>query len=216
MIDFSKFDKEIGVTDDSGIFALCRAEIVPNKKDGKNLRCDVDRMGPVGIHRWVDAENRCECGRTEPLNGFTNDHYVTVDMVYSSYAVIAAVPYGFVMHIELNTAEQEDLLLREPHHLRTFQELLRYLVEWEWAYNFGSREAAAEVCHGMLSVMNMPTAVYDWVINEVPFGRLGRFLSGHVDAAARTTEEIPQLTTEAKEWLNKLFIDCRNYEIGEI
>jgi hypothetical protein len=64
--------------------------------------------------------------------------------------------------------------------------------------------------------MNMPTAVYDWVINEVPLGRLGRFLSGHVDAAARTIEEIPPLTTEAKEWLNKLFIDCRNYEIGEI
>jgi hypothetical protein len=116
----------------------------------------------------------------------------------------------------LNTVEQEDLLLREPHHLRTFQELLRYLVEWEWAYNLGSREAAAEVCHGMLSVMNMPTVVHDWVINEVPFGRLGRFLSGNVDAAARTTEEIPPLTVESKEWLNKLFIDCMNYEIGEI
>lgn len=216
MTSLDIFDKEIGVSDDTGIFALCRAEIVPDRRDGENQRCDIDHMGPVGIHRWIDAENKCECGRTEPLNGFTNDHYVTVDMVYSSFAVIAAIPYGFVMHIELNTEEQESLLLREPHHLRTFQELMRYFVEWDWAYSLGSRESAAEVCHGMMTVMEMPSAVYDWVVNEVPFGRLGQFLSGHPDAAARTTDVIPPLTTEAREWLEKLILECTNYNIGTI
>jgi hypothetical protein len=133
-------------------------------------------------------------------------------MIYSSYPVIAAVPHGFVRHIELNTPEQEARLLREPHNLRTYQELLRYLVEWAWVYDLGSREATAEVCHGMLSVMNMPQPVYDWVVNEVPFGRLGRFLSGNTDAAARTTDTIPPLTPEAQEWLEQLMRDSIEYE----
>lgn len=207
-LSFSTFCKEIGVSDDTGVFALCRAEIVP----GQTGRCDSEKMGPVGIHRWIDAENKCECGRTEPLDIYTNDHYVTVDMLWSSFPVIAAIPYGFVRHIELNTPEQEDALLREPHHLRTFQEMLRYMIEWDWAYDLGSREAAADVCHGMLSVMNMPQPVYDWVIEEIPFGRLGRFLSGNTDAADRTSDLIPPLTTEALEWLEKLMNDSREYE----
>jgi hypothetical protein len=206
--NFSTFHKEIGVSDDTGIFGVCRAEVVP----GRTGRCDINRMGPVGNHRWIDAENKCDCGKTEPLDVITNDHYITVDMIYSSYPVIAAVPHGFVRHIELNTPEQEARLLREPHNLRTYQELLRYLVEWAWVYDLGSREATAEVCHGMLSVMNMPQPVYDWVVNEVPFGRLGRFLSGNTDAAARTTDTIPPLTPEAQEWLEQLMRDSIEYE----
>jgi hypothetical protein len=212
MTNFNTFHKEIGVSDDTGIFGVCRAEIVL----GKTGRCDTNRMGPVGNHLWIESENKCDCGKTEPLDVITNDHYVTVDMIYSSYPVIAAVPYGFVRHIELNTPEQEDKLLREPHNLRTYQELLRYLVEWAWAYDLGSREATARVCYGMLSVMDMPSVVYDWVINEVPFGRLGRFLSGNTDAAARTTDTIPPLTTEAQEWLEKLINYSIDYETGEI
>jgi hypothetical protein len=206
--NFNKFYKEIGVSDNTGFFGVCRAEIVP----GRTGRCDTNRMGPVGNHRWIDAENKCDCGKTEPLDAITNDHYITFDMIYSSYPVIAAVPYGFVRHIELNTAEQEAIIIREPHNLRTYQELLRYLVEWAWAYDLGSREATAQVCHGMLSVMNIPQPVYDWVVNEIPFGRLGRFLSGNTDAAARTTDIIPPLTTEAQEWLEQLVCDSIDYE----
>jgi hypothetical protein len=64
----------------------------------------------------------------------------------------------------------------------------------------------------MLSVMNMPQPVYDWVVNEVPFGRLGRYLSGNTDAAARTTDTIPPLTPEAQKWLEQLMRDSIEYE----
>ena len=186
----------------NGMYALCRAEVVD--VGGKNRRCDNGRMGPVGVHRWIETENRCECGRTEPLNKYTNDHFVTLADVHGFRTVIAALPYGFVMFLELKADEMEQRLLLEPNHVRSLQELLRYFVEWDWAYGLGSREAAAELCHGMLSVMEMPSGVYDWVVSEVPFGRLGRFLSGHTDAAARTTDAIPPLTTEAQEWLENL------------
>ena len=121
-------------------------------------------------------------------------------------------PHGLVVYFELKNELDEETLIRMPHHARSIQEILRYIVEWDWAFTeLGSTEQVAKTCHGIMSVINMPSSIKDFIVNTVPCEKLGRFLQGHPDARARTIEYIPGLPDDLSEWLYEKIDSCRPF-----
>lgn len=208
------YDKEIGINDNKGIFAVCKVINVP-LSDEEYLdqdRCDRGSIGPSGFHIWNEETSKCSCGLEERPNEITKDHIITIEDVAAYSCVIEALPYGFVVYIEMHDSELEEEMIRWPHHCRTLQEILRYIVEWAWAYEeLGNREEIAEVCHGMMIVLDVPKDIYDWIVATIPPEKVGRYLAGHPDARARTTEVIPDLSDEASAWLRTKIVLTRTF-----
>lgn len=196
--------KTVGINDRQGVFAVCAAGITQGD------RCDSTRLGPVSLHRWDEQSAVCSCGSTDRPHDITLDHYVTIDMVEQHYPVIEAVPYGFIVYVELRTTDQEDEMARMPLHTRTIQELLRYMIEWEWMASIGITDPIAVLCRNMMSVMNPPDDVRQWVLDNVPYSQLGRFLRGDVDARERPSG-VPDLVDYVDEWIASQVIKCRRY-----
>jgi len=205
------YHKIVGATDNIGVFALTRAGISPDLAEVyPHVRCDSAATGPLSFHYEVDG--KCVCGSDELPDPFTGDHVVLAEDLTMYYPVIEALPYGFIVYLELDEDEKEEHMIRRPYHTRTLQEMLRYLVEWDWAYReLGSTEEVAIVSHGMLDVMGFPDNLRQWVINQIPYEKLGRFLRGDSDANARTTEPIPELSMEINEWLVSQITKCRAF-----
>ena len=211
------FYRKQGVDDNRGLFCVTKFDVIPKQflDNGDYIRCDAGYPGPRSFHYWDGTE--CSCGLSTPPDPSTGHHIVHLDNVRASLPVIDAYPYGAIIYIELHPEELEDQLILEPHHTRTLQELLRYLIEWDWAYTeLNSIEEIAVISNGIVNTLNIPSSIKDWVIANVPEEKLGRFLKGETNARERTTKQIPDLTEELDEWLYSKISKCRTYqEFGE-
>lgn len=208
------FDKIVGVNDNKGFFAVCKMIVVPPKDviEGEDDRCDRGTYGPSGLHRWDETANQCSCGSTEQPNEITGDHVIVLEDLLAYYPILEAIPHGFVVYIELKDAALEEEAIRWPHHTRTLQEMLRYIIEWSWAHDaLGNREEIAVICKGIVDTLSVPSFVEEWVLADVPPEKVGRYLQGHPDARARTTEPIPELPADVSAWIHELIINCRTF-----
>jgi hypothetical protein len=205
-----RMNKIIGETDNIGLFCLTRADVVLEESG----RCNPLTTGPASFHVWDEESNLCSCGLDKQPDIFTGDHFVDIQMIDGYHVLIEGMPYGFIVYVELIADVLEDQMALMPYHCRTLQEMFRYLVEWSWAYtDLGSQEEVARVAHGMLISMNFPDEMRQWIIDSVPFEKLGRFLRGDLNANERTIEEIPPLRDDIDEWLHDKIVACRS--LGE-
>ncbi|NBQ89605.1 MAG: tripartite tricarboxylate transporter substrate binding protein, partial [Betaproteobacteria bacterium] len=70
-----------------------------------------------------------------------NSPWRSMSDLIACYPVFEALPYGIILYIELKDPLKEEEAIRLPNHTRTLQEMLRYIVEWDWAYDvLGNRE----------------------------------------------------------------------------
>jgi len=211
------FYRKQGVDDTKGLFCVTKFDDIPKQllDNGSYIRCDAGHPGPRSFHYWDGT--LCACGLSTPPDEITGHHIVKVDDVRASFPVIDAYPHGAIVYIELHTEELEDKLVLEPHHTRTLQEMLRYLIEWDWAYTeLNSIEEIAIVSNRIVNTLSIPSSIKDWVIDNVPEEKLGRFLKGETNARERTTKHIPDLTTELDEWLYYKLSACKAFgEFGE-
>jgi hypothetical protein len=206
----AKMHKIVGETDNIGLFCLTRAQVISEETG----RCAALKTGPMSFHTWNEVNQVCSCGLATAPNLFTGDHYVEPDMIDGYQVILEGLPYGFVVYVELIADVLEEQMAYMDYHCRTLQEMLRYLVEWSWAYtDLGSTQEVARTAHGVLVSLELPDEMRQWVIDTIPFERLGRFLRGDQDANARTTEAIPSLREDIDEWLHDKIVATRS--IGE-
>ena len=208
------YDKTVGINDTTGFFAISKVAQIPVKDvvEGEDTRCDRGKIGPSSLHRWDETSGLCACGSTEPPDPVTGDHLIAMQDLVVCYPVFEAMPHAIILYIELKDPAQEEEAIREPNHTRTLQEMLRYIIEWDWAYTtLGNREEIAALCNSIVSTLAVPTEVTEWVIDQVPAEKVGRFLQGHPDARSRTTEPIPELPDFVSSWMHSLIVNCRTF-----
>lgn len=202
------WEKIPGINDIPGFFAIAQHVEISNiqveTEDKIYLRCDANSIkGPQGFHKWLGE--KCTCGSLEKPHGLTGHHHVRFDNMLAIFPIIEALPYGHIMYFELDNQIDEVKTIEGFHteHARTLQEIFRLLLEWDFAYTeLNSREEIAIVSHGMVEVLNIPESIKDWIINEVPMEKVGRFLSGSDNAQQRgDVSQIPALSDEFSEWL---------------
>jgi hypothetical protein len=92
---------------------------------------------------------------------------------------------------------------RATNLTRTLQEQFRLLIEWEYSHkHLGNNEEMAVCATKILEVLDLPTEIRQWILDEVPNEKVNRFLEGRIDAQQRAEiDTIPDLTEEFKEWL---------------
>jgi len=215
------FYRTPGVNDSRGVFSFTQMVNAEERFSGKKVeeaeRCDrKTRLGPTGFHEWNADLGVCTCGRTEEPHLLTGHHHARFDNITAIFPVMEFSPYSVLMYVELEDSADEILTIEDFHteHARTLQELLKLILEWDFAYvALDNREHVAEVCHGIVSVWDMPTECVDWLMNEMPPEKVGRFLMGSTDARVRPTELIPDIPDSLSEWMYEKIASCRS--IGE-
>lgn len=208
------YHKIIDDTDNVGFFAISKVAQIPVKDviEGEDTRCDRGKIGPSSLHRWDETSGLCACGSTEPPDPVTGDHLIAMQDLVVCYPVFEAMPHAIILYIELKDPLKEEEAIRQPNHTRTLQEMLRYIIEWDWAYDtLGNREEIAALCNNIMSTIATPDEVKQWVIEQMPPEKVGRFLQGHPDARARTTEPIPDLPNFVSSWMHGLIVNCRTF-----
>lgn len=202
--------KEVGVNDQRGFFAVSGAvangQNVQQQKDGL-VRCDSEKIGPYGFHRWDAVAGVCSCGSTDQPEPAMGHHIITLDNLATVAVVIEALPHGYILYFELHDIAAEEECVQMPHSdcARTLQELFRLLAEWDFAYTeLGSTELIAETCHGILQTLEMPESVRSFLLNDMPDEKVSRFIKGDPDARSRAPlPDIPALPTDFDEWLEQ-------------
>jgi len=210
------FYKFIGTTDHEGLFMFTKLDKPTNfmPPSDRDRRCDYYApAAPRGFHLWDDTTSTCTCGRTDKPDTLTAAHFELPDLK-CLYPVIDCSPYGAILYCEFHDEDKAIEQLEGVHntYTRTLQEQLRYLAEWDYcAREFGNTEEQALTAQGMMSVLEMPQFLYDWLINSVPPEKVGRFLAGHPNARARTTEPIPDLLVPFWEWAKDKMSRSRHF-----
>lgn len=216
------YHKPVGGTDQVGFFAISGVRpIPPNSRDttGEMQRCDsashesVVSYGPYGFHRWDDQSQQCSCGRTDAPDPQMGHHQIALRALSRVAAVMEALPYGYVLYFEMHDPALEEECVRMSHSdcARTLQELMRLMVEWDFAYtDLGSDELIAETCHGMLEAWQMPASIRTFLLSDMPDEKVARFLRGDLDAQTRAPlETIPDMTPELSDWLEQVITRSR-------
>lgn len=210
------WDKQIGVNDSRGFFAIsgviANPQSVVQEKDGL-FRCDSGRLGPYGFHRWDSALSQCSCGLNVAPEPAMGHHHITLDKLSCVSVVFDALPHGFILYFELHDPLLEEECIRMPHSdcARTLQEILRLLVEWDFAYTeLGNRELIAQTCHSMLQTMNMPVSVHDFLLSQMPDEKVAAFIKGNPNAQNRApVNYIPGLSEEIDSWLEYMILSSK-------
>lgn len=210
------YRKQPGVDDTTGFFAIAKARPIPEQMfdpSGEVIRCDGLSTGPMGFHEWDATTGRCSCGDPERPDPTTGNHILFLRGLATIFVVIEALPYGFITYIELHDEAMEDEMIRRPHSAsaRTLQEVLRLLLEWDYAYTaLGSREPIAEAARGMVGVLDIPAGVRSFLEGDMPDEKVARFVKGVKDARERPRpERIPDLPDEVDAWLEQKIIGSR-------
>ena len=211
------FIKTIGVNDNKGLFGIAKADypasFIPS--DAMDQRCDAYRnVGPRGFHVWDETTSLCSCGSTDQPNAKTGNHKVIMEELKCLFPVIEALPYGFLLYLEFrdDQTEEETLVAQATTFTRTNQEAFRLLLEWDFsAMYLSNTEDIAVTAAGMVRVLDIPQNLRDWIINQVPPEKVGRYLAGQNNARARTTEPIPDLSEEFYNWVYNKMQQCRSF-----
>lgn len=216
------YHKNVGENDTYGFFAISGvAHVPPNSTDatGEMIRCDsalpydAISYGPYGFHRWNGSDAVCSCGRTDPPDPQMGHHQIAVRALSRVNILMEALPYGYVLYFEMHDPALEEECVQMSHSdcARTLQELMRLMVEWDYAYSMlGNRELIAETCHGMLEVLDMPQGVKDFLLSEMPDEKVARFIRGNPDAQQRVDPtEVPDMSNELSDWLEQKILSSR-------
>lgn len=174
--------------------------------DMPHQRCDAgqSQYGPMAFHVWDPVAEVCNCGADSAPYALTGNH----DLPFNELGFLSIVfgnpgVGGHVVYIESTDADAEERVVRNRHSAaaRSMQELLRLMMEWEVALDeFGSTEPMAQVAKNMLTGMNMPQDVRDWIWTNVPPNKVQRFLQGNT--AAQDADDPPDITgTVVEPWL---------------
>ena len=210
------FYKFIGKTDNFGLFMFTKLDKPTNFMPitDRDRRCDYyASAAPRGFHLWDEVAGVCTCGRTDKPDTLTAAHFVLPDLK-CLYPVLDCSPYGAILYCEFHDEDKELEQLEGVlnTYTRTLQEQLRYLAEWDYcAREFGNTEEVAVTAQGMMSVLAMPEFLYDWLITTVPPEKVGRYLAGHPNARARSSEPIPNLIIPFWDWLKEKLATSRNF-----
>lgn len=185
------------------------AAVLEAGTDGNmHQRCDAGQnrpqYGPAGFHVWDETAGVCNCGADSAPYSLTGNHDLPInELTYISVVFGNPGVGGQVVYIESSNAEAEERVVRGLHTVstRTLQDMLRLLMEWEIAYDdFGSPEPMAAVAKNMLTGLDMPQDVRDWVWTNVPPNKVQKYLEG--DVHAQDAEEPPDITgTVVEDWL---------------
>lgn len=217
------FFKLIGTNDDRGFFAFtqfAKPKTFLSEED-EDKRCDYSAPRIArDFHYWNSDTNLCNCGSSEEPNHLTGGHY-TQGRVSALFLVIDAFPAGTIVYVEIEWAHdneeerksqniQKD---RATNATRTIQEQFRLLIEWEYAHKYlGNNEEIAVCASNILQVLDLPSTIRQWVLDEVPNEKVNRFLEGRQDAQQRAEiGTIPDLTDEFKEWLLSKFHQVKGF-----
>ncbi|WP_373068387.1 hypothetical protein [Gemmatimonas sp.] len=199
-----------GNGDEVGVFTVARATqlVGSNTED----RCDGGRVGPVGWHEWDAIAGVCSCGSADQPDPSFRSHVAAMALIEWTDVVFDGNPYGYIIYFEhFDPAVDEGVRQANPAGGLTLQEVFVSMLEWEWAWEHGSTESVAECCHGMLTLMDMPAGVREWLLTEVSGQRVKRFLEGNPDANARG-DDAPWFPPEWDDWIARLMmVRCRGY-----
>lgn len=211
------FYKQPGVSDGYGLFSFTRL-INPSQEDFSEVadegRCDtMSNVGPTGFHQWDEESGACSCGSAERPYKLTGHHHITFPQLKVLAPIIDARPYTIIMYSECRDPLIEELSQEGLHteHCRTLQELFRLMYEWKYAHDeLGSTEPMAAVCAGAIGVLDIPAEIEDWILNEMPPEKLGRYLSGSESARTRP-DNIPDIPDFFGEWLYEKISTTRGF-----
>ena len=202
------FHKTVGGTDSYGMFSFTKL-IDPSTEDfsevSKENRCDtLSSVGPTGFHQWSEENEACSCGSLDRPYKLTGNHHITFPRLKMLTKVIDIRPYTIIMYMELKDPVDEVATIEGLHtaNSRTLQELFRLMYEWKYAHDhLGSREPMATTCAGAINILDIPMEIEQWIVNEMPPEKVGRYLNGSDSARVRNTD-IPDLPDFFSEWLH--------------
>lgn len=210
------FYKVVNGTDHEGVFMFAKLDRPGNfmQATDRDRRCDFyNKLAPRGFHLWDDVAKRCTCGSDQRPDSLTAAHFELSDL-YCLYAVVEAAPYGVICYCEFHDDDKEVEQLEGAlnTYTRTIQEQLRYMAEWHYvATNFGNTEEVALTAQAMINALEIPDDLYNWLLESVPPEKVGRYLQGHPNARARTSEPIADLTVPFWSWLRDKIDACRSF-----
>lgn len=210
------FYKIIGHSDHEGVFMFAKLDVPTNfmLPTDRDRRCDFyAKKAPRGFHLWDVEAGKCACGRDDQPDSLTAAHFVLPDLK-CLYPVVDCSPYGAILYCEFHDEEKELEQLEGAlnTYTRTLQEQFRYLAEWDYvAREFGNTEEVALCAQGMMSVLEMPEFLYNWLLDAVPPEKIGRYLAGHAHARARTTEPIPNFIVPFWQWAKEKIAASPNF-----
>lgn len=196
------YHRTAGSDDSKGFFAVSgRANIEYNDAptDGISPRCDEEKQGPYGFHRWEG--NACNCGRLDAPDLEMGHHILTMENL-EYVTIVMSSASGYILYFECSPAiEAQALDMRHSDCARTLQELFRAMVEWDYAYTeLSNRELVAVTCRDMLNELNFPQTLRDWLLANIPDQKVSRFLQGNPEARVRDMS-VPDLSDDLNDWL---------------
>lgn len=196
--------KSMGHNDEVGVFTIARC--VQLSSDFTD-RCDYGKVGPVGWHEWDEKQGVCSCGSEEMPDLSLRDHVQSMPTIKWTDIVFDGAPYGYICYFEHHDPELDEVVRRDNQtSALTLQEIFVTMLEWDWAWENGSTNPIAECCHGMLSVMEMPDSIREWLLESVSAQRVKKFLMGDPDANRRGGRS-PWFPAEYDDWIARLIID---------
>lgn len=195
------FQKEIGVSDNFGIFSFCGSEIVSYQKEN---RCDDGWWGPAGFHKKIDGVCTCSGIDTDELTLHVCEYGVMpLNVSTVSIPFYSAPPIGYIIYQELKEPEMEEIAVRRHWNgdARTLQELFKLMFEWkDCAVYLNDKSDIATTANGLINEMQVPESIESWVRSEVPDQPVQRFLLGDPNARDRAVG-VPDMTDEMSHWL---------------
>lgn len=196
--------KSLGNNDAVGVFTVARCTQLPVDYAD---RCDKGKVGPVGWHEWDEEKKICSCGSKEKPDTSLRDHVQSMSKIKWTDIVFDGSPYGYICYFEHHDRALDEVVRRDNRTSgKTLQEIFVIMLEWEWAWENGSTDPVAECCHGMLSLMEMPDSVREWLIENVSAQKVKKYLVGNPDANGRGSRS-PWFPPEYDEWVSHLIID---------
>ena len=132
--------------------------------------------------------------------------YPGADEVLSMLTARALAPEAATVRVEYSDpdAEAEDMLTFECGG-RTFQEVFRCILEWQWVHlNMSNNELVAVAANDFVSAINPPDDIVDWLWNDVPDQHVARYLRGIPNPRARESAgETPDMTPRFNKWVEE-------------
>lgn len=85
------------------------------------------------------------------------------------------------------------------------------MLEWDFAYTeLGNRELVAESCHGMVTSLEIPTTIKNWLLSDLPDEKVARFIKGDTNANEPTPRSaVPDLSDEFNTWVCEKILNAK-------
>lgn len=197
------FAKTVNGTDQIGMFGFAAAQFIPLEWNDQG-RCDGGVMGPMSFH-GPDGNGNCSCGKLDPnpVYSLMCETSVEFPQLQLSSPVISLLPYGYISYVESYNKDADDLFVVSHWNVeaRTLQELLKLMFEWRDAHVLlGADIAPAITADLLLTELDIPTDLEQWIRSEIPDQFVVKYLNGDTKARERTIP--PEMIDELSYWLH--------------